>query len=371
MKKLPRRILQVLGSLLLLIAIVAIACLGYRSYRQHETAKLLEIHSPRAILEASFVRIGGVDQWIQIRGENRDNPVILFLHGGPGFTAIPYFQRSMRTWERDYTIVHWDQRGAGKSYARNGRGDQPNPTLDQMISDGLEVAEYVRHHLHKDKTILIGYSWGSVLGLEMARQRPDLFYAFVGTGQVMDTLQSELFGYRTVLARARAAGDAKSVKTLEEIGAPPYPGVEQLGRQREILEIYRPKGEVGLDQFRTLLLAPGYSLRDAMDVYMFAPELTRELLSVILKYKVTDRGSTFGLPLYFFLGEQDLWTSPDVVKEYLPLLQAPHKEIVLFPNVGHHAVEVSGERFLSELNQRVRPLTIPTAAESPPAQSTP
>lgn len=371
MKKLLRRTLQVLGALLLLIVVVGVVGLGYRAYRQHETAELLVLSSPKAISEASFVRIGGVDQWIQIRGEDRDNPVILFLHGGPGFTAIPYFQRSMRPWEHDFTVVHWDQRAAGKSYARNGRAEQPRPKLDQMISDGIEVAEYVRRHLHKDKTILIGYSWGSVLGLEMARQRPDLFYAFVGTGQVMDTLQSELFGYRTVLARARAAGDAKSVATLEEIGEPPYAGVEQLGRQREILEIYRPKGEIGLNQERTLLLAPGYSLRDCADVYLFAPELTRELLAVVLEYKVTDRGSTFGLPLYFFLGEQDLWTSPDVVKEYLPQLQAPHKEIVLFPDVGHHAVEVSSDRFLKELNDRVRPLAVAEAAESPPQQSAP
>jgi proline iminopeptidase len=359
-----KRTLQGLAALLLLMVLAAIVGLGYRAYQQHQTARALEIHTPNAVQEAGFVRIGGIDQWVQIRGENRENPVILFLHGGPGFTAIPYFQRIMRPWERDYTIVHWDQRGAGKSYARNGRANQAHPTLDQMIRDGIEVAEYARHHLHKPKIILIGYSWGSVLGIEMARVRPDLFYAFVGTGQVMDTAQSELAGYRGVLARARAANDKKSVDTLVEIGAPPYPGVEQLGRQRSILELYRPVGEIGLNQLKTLLLAPGYSLRDAADVYIFAPELTRELLSVVLKYKVTDRGSNFGVPLYFFLGAQDSWTSPDVVQGYLPLLSAPHKEIVLFPNVGHHAVEVSGERFLKELNARVRPLTLQVAQSS-------
>ena len=338
-----------------IVACVAVTMQQGFVHQQHQIALALELHSPKAIVESGFVRVGGVDQWVQIRGEDRNNPVILFLHGGPGFTAIPYFQRIMRPWERDYTIVHWDQRGAGKSYARNGRDHQPHPTLEQMISDGIEMAEYTRRHLHKPKIILIGYSWGSVLGIEMARKRPDLFYAYVGTGQVMDTAQSELAGYRGVLARARAAGDKKSVDTLIEIGAPPYPGVEQLGRQREILELYRPKGEIGLNQLKTLLLAPGYSLRDAADVYMFAPELTRELLSVVLKYKVTDRGAAFEVPLFFFLGAEDSWTSPEVVQSYLPLLSAPHKEIVLFPNVGHHAVEVSGARFLEELNKRVRP----------------
>ena len=136
------------------------------------------------------------------------------------------------------------------------------------------------------------------------------------------------------------------------------------GASARFWKIYRPAGEVGLNQFRTLLLAPGYSLRDVADVYMFAPGLTRELLAVVLKYKVTDRGTRFGVPLYFFAGAEDLWTSPEVVKTYLPKIEAPHKELVLFANVGHHAVEVSGDRFLQELNARVRPLAVPAAQDA-------
>jgi pimeloyl-ACP methyl ester carboxylesterase len=345
------------GAYLALVLLVTLAVsLTYRAYRQHETAQLLVMTTPDAIDEASFVRIGGVDQWIQVRGEHRGNPVVLFLHGGPGFTAIPYFQRVMRTWEHDFTIVHWDQRGAGKSFARNGGAQQPHPTIDQMIADGIEVAEHVRRRLNQPKVILVGYSWGSVLGVEMARVRPDLFYAFVGTGQVVDTVRSETASYYELLQRARAAGDNGSVATLTEIGPPPYAGVEQLSRQRGILNEYPPPGERELNQFRTLLLAPGYSLRDVVDVYFRAPELTREMLAVVLKYKITDRGTSFGLPLFFFQGSDDLWTSTAVVKGYLPLITAPHKEVVLFDRVGHHAVEVSGDQFLAELNARVRPL---------------
>lgn len=353
--------LQGVGALVLLAALVAAGALGYRAYRQHETATLLEIHSANGIAEAQFVRIGDVDEWVQIRGENRNNPVILFLHGGPGYSAIPYFQRVMRSWERDYTIVHWDQRAAGKSYARNGGAQQPKPTLDQMVSDGIEVAEYARKRLHQPKLILIGYSWGSALGLEIARARPDLFYAYVGTGQVMDTAASELASYRGLLALARAADDQKSVAALIAIGAPPYPGYAELSRERAILQLYRPAGERHLDPYRTLLLAPGYSLFEIEDIYDRAPELARNLLTMVLTWKVTDRGSHFDVPLYFFLGEQDLWTSPRVVEAYLPLLSAPHKEIVLLPDVGHYAVEASGERFLQELNARVRPLALAAA----------
>lgn len=352
-----RALFRLAATLLTLLVVCAAAAWGYRAFHQHQVAQLLRLEGPDIVDEASFVRVGGVDQWVQMRGEHRSNPVILFLHGGPGFTAIPYFQRVMRPWERDYTIVHWDQRGAGKSYRRNGGADQPHPTLEQMISDGVEVAEYVRRRLGKPKLILIGYSWGSVLGLEVARRRPELFYAFVGTGQVIDTVRSESASYHGVLARARAAGDKESEATLLRIGAPPYSGVEELGAERDVLNRYPPLGERELNQFHTLLLATGYSLRDVVDVYFRAPELTRELLAVVLKYKVTDGGSTFNLPLFFFQGDDDWWTSTDVVEAYLPLLDAPRKEIVRFPDVGHHAVEVSGKRFLSELNARVRPLT--------------
>ena len=351
---------------MLLLVLGLAGVLGYRGWYQHETVKLLKIDAPNAIVEARFIPIGGVDQWIQIRGENRANPVILFLHGGPGLTAIPYFQRVMRPWERDYTIVHWDQRGAGRSYARNGGAAQPKPTLEQLVSDGIEVAEYARQRLGKPKIILIGYSWGSVLGLELARSRPDLFYAFVGTGQVMDTAKSELASYRGLLARARAAGDGASEATLLRIGEPPYPGFEGLRQERAILDRYPPPGERDFNQKTVLYLASGYSLFDAHEVYERAPELTRELLAVVLKYKVTDRGSKFEIPLFFFQGEDDLWTSPDVVRDYLPLIDAPHKELVLFPRDGHHAIEVSGDRFHEQLNARVRPLAMPRAPATSP-----
>ncbi len=258
MKKFLKWTLKTLGALVALLVIAGLVGLGWRAYRQHQTAQLLEIHAPNAIDEARFVKIGGVDEWMQIRGENRDNPVILFLHGGPGFTAIPYFQKIMRSWETDFTIVHWDQRGAGKSYARNGRSNQPRPTLDQMVSDGIEVAEYARTHLNKPKTILIGYSWGSVLGLEMARARPDLFYAFVGTGQVMDTAESELAGYRWRTCASACRGrpgidsDTRGNRLSRLTGA-----CRSSARQRGILEKYRPAGEIGLDQFKTLLDGAG------------------------------------------------------------------------------------------------------------------
>ena len=131
-----------------------------------------------------YVKIGGIDQWIQIRGEDRSNPVILFVHGGPGTSTIP-ISSGWQPWEKYFTVVQWDQRGAGRTFRMTGDSVATTMTLAQMTEDGVEVAEFVRAHLHKDRIVLIGHSWGSFLGIHIVKRRPDLFHAYVGTGQVV------------------------------------------------------------------------------------------------------------------------------------------------------------------------------------------
>jgi pimeloyl-ACP methyl ester carboxylesterase len=173
---------------LLAVAVLAVLAigsgLGFRAYRQHLGARALAIQSPNGLQEGMYVKIGGIDQWVQIRGEDRDNPVILFVRGGPDGSTIPILS-GWQSWERYFTVVQWDQRGAGRTFRRTGESIATTMTLARMPHDGVEVAEYLRAHLHKDKIVLIGHSWGSFLGIQIVKQRPDLFYAFVGTGQVV------------------------------------------------------------------------------------------------------------------------------------------------------------------------------------------
>ena len=146
----------------MLVAVAAAA--GYRIHGQHAAASALTIQTPNGIVEAGFQTIGGIEQWIQIRGEDRNNPVILFLHGGPSLSMIPFTWRTMRAWEKQFTIVNWDQRGAGRTYTHNGGAASPATSIDQLIADGIDVAEFARQHLHKRKIILVGESFGTVIG---------------------------------------------------------------------------------------------------------------------------------------------------------------------------------------------------------------
>jgi len=182
----PRKAARLIGVSLLGVAgiliVVAAAGLGFRAYRQHLAAETLAIRSPKGVQEGGFVDIGGIKQWIQIRGEDRDNPVLLFVHGGPGGSSWP-MSSGWRPWEKHFTIVQWDQRGTGRTYGAAGDTLAPTMTLERMTQDGVELAEHLRTHLHKDRIVLVGHSWGSFLGIHMVKQRPDLFSAYVGTGQ--------------------------------------------------------------------------------------------------------------------------------------------------------------------------------------------
>jgi pimeloyl-ACP methyl ester carboxylesterase len=127
----------------------------------------------------SFVQIGGIEQWISIRGQNRDNPVLLVLHGGPGVSNAP-FAPALVPWQKDFTVVEWDQRGAGRTFGRNGAERTGPLSVDRLTQDGIEITEYLRAHLQKPKIILFALSFGSVIGLKMVYARPELFAAYVG-----------------------------------------------------------------------------------------------------------------------------------------------------------------------------------------------
>src|SRR5579864_3169738 len=157
-------------AVLALAGLTLVAGVGYRAWRHHATA----IDPARGIDETRFVRLGGIEQWISIRGRNRDNPVILLLHGGPGIALSVMPRNLLWSWTADFTVVQWDQRGAGKTFGRSGPVGA-DVTIDRMTRDGVELAEFLREHLHKKKVVLAGVSWGSMLGVHIVKARPDLF----------------------------------------------------------------------------------------------------------------------------------------------------------------------------------------------------
>jgi pimeloyl-ACP methyl ester carboxylesterase len=344
-------------AIVLASSVLAVGALAYRAWRQHETAQLLAIDTNRGIREASFVQLGGIDQWVQIRGEDRDNPVLLILAGGPGNSLVP-LTPVFRRWEKEFTVVQWDQRGAGKTYGRNGTPEAPM-TIDRMVDDGLELAQYLVDHLHVPKIILVGHSWGTVLGVRMIKTRPELFAAYVGTGQVVAKEEKEEILYARVMAKARAAHDDDGIAALESIGAPPYKSQRDLLVEREISERYDTEAERNLEATLrpVVLFAPEFSLRDIYSMLQGSEFAGNAIYPEMLTYDARKLGPRFDVPFFIFNGDQDLVTPIDLAKAYFDTIAAPRKEFVVLDSGGHSALLTMPDLFLAELVARVRPLS--------------
>lgn len=168
--------------------------------------------------QSGFVQIGSIEQWVGVTGEDRSNPIILVVHGGPGESQWPQATR-YKAWEKEFTVAQWDQRGAGHTYGRY-KGQAPDVSLEQIVSDGIEVAEYLIQTYGKKKIIVLGHSWGSIVAVNMVQRRPELFAAYVGTGQVASWAASVQSQFDLLLAKARADEDTNSLEMLQAIGKP-------------------------------------------------------------------------------------------------------------------------------------------------------
>ena len=327
---------------------------------------LQRIVTPRGIQETYSTRIGGIAQWVDIRGEDRDNPVILFVHGGPASPAMPSHGQFQRAWEDYFTVVHYDQRGAGKTH-RGADQDAVAGTLriDRYVQDAIEMAEHVRARLGKDKLVLVGHSWGTVVAMKAALARPDLFHAYVGIGQVIDSRRNEELSFDYGLQRARADGNAAAVAELEAIA--PYPGDEPITRERIITARRWPQHYGGLNAYRDAeqdyyygasLLSPEYDCADRQAFFAGNVYTLDRLLDAFLEVDFDDV-SRFPIPVVMFLGRHDYTTPSAPTAEWLERVQAPHKRAVWFENAAHMIPWEEPGHTLVALLEHVRPLAVP------------
>src|SRR5579872_5186119 len=173
-----------------------------------------------SIAEIAFLRLGGVDQWVLIRGENAGNPPMILLHGGPGMSETAFFRAYLAPLERCFTLVYWDQRGAGKSF--DPGLSTGTLTVERFIADLDDLVEAVRKGLGKSKVTLFGHSWGSALGVLYASRFPEKVAAYVGCGQLGDWAAGESMSYAFALAEAERRGDRRTLEKLRHIGPPPH-----------------------------------------------------------------------------------------------------------------------------------------------------
>jgi len=193
------------SGVLILILVTAGSGLGYRAWKQSSIRAATAIESNRGIESLELIELNGSIQWIYLRGHDTANPVLLFLHGGPGTVELPVARQFGLEVEKHFTVVHWDQRGAGKS--RSEVFAESDLTVRTHLDDTLALVNQLRARFDQDKIYLVGHSWGSVLGTLIVRDHPDLFHAYVGMGQVVNMLDNETVSLRFVRERAEAEGN--------------------------------------------------------------------------------------------------------------------------------------------------------------------
>lgn len=321
-------------------------------------AEMRRIVAPNGIERMQTVRIGGIDQWISVRGVDRRNPVLLMLHGGPGYVSMPtswYFQRG---WEDFFTVVQWDQRGAGKTYAANDPAlVAPTMTRERMIADAEEMVAWLRREFGKERIYVLGHSWGSSLGIELARRHPGWLHAYIGAGQIIDAPESERRGLRFALDAARRDNNGPAVRELEALGQYAAPGRSVVLRdvyvQRKWLGYYggAVHGRRNFDhEGAAAHLAPEYTDADLRTIWQANDFSSEHLLAQALALDFSS-WTRFDCPIILFNGRHDYNVSASLAAEWFQRVRAPQKTLVWFEHSAHEMFNEEPGRMLAALLQ--------------------
>jgi len=315
-----------------------------------------KVNPPRGVDETQFAKIGEIDQFIAIRGEDRRNPVILFLHGGPADAQSPFLQEFV-PWERDFTIVNWDQRGSGKTYGKNGPAtpgmDTPVAALDRLTTDAIEVAEYASQKLEKRKIILVGHSWGAILGLNVVKRRPDLFYAFVATGLPVSWKQSLEDSETWARREAVSSHDESTLKALDEAASLRFDDMRRISASAK----YRmTETDLAYLKMQQTAIGPDAPAKgDSADWVAGGAFTLPKILPVVFSFDARTMGTDFSLPIFVLQGRDDHVASFAEAQKYEGEIRAPRKALVPISG-GHFACFTNSKEFVEALRSNLLPL---------------
>lgn len=292
--------------------------------------------SKRPIYIEEYVSINGINQYLFHSGTKYENPVMLFLHGGPGSAESLFAHAFQEKWEDIFTVVHWDQRGAGKTLTKN---PDKYPTIDLMIKDLFEVIQYLKIKYNKEKIILLGHSWGSVLGSTFIKKYPEEVEYYIGVGQVVSMLENERIGYEKVKELILQAKDNKSLKKLEVLGE--YPGdkfdsecLKKCMKIRKLQGKYNLAVKMDLSICITTFKSPIFKLSD-ISAMIKGIKANEKIIDFLGAFDLNTEQAEYKVPIYYILGGND-WQTPYVLaEEYFDKINAPYKKFYLIPDAGH------------------------------------
>lgn len=292
---------------------------------------------PESIASLEKVALGDLDQWINIRGRDRSNPVVLFLHGGPGMPMMYLAHKFQRPLEEHFVCVQWDQRGAGKSYSKNVPVE--SLTVEQILSDAFELTELLRKRFEKEKVYLIGHSWGTYTGMLLVERHPELFEAFVSIGQVVDETRSREIADIFIKEQAQKRGNEKA---LDEMAKDPD-GFREKWLFAFGGELY---GETSYTPFIMAgLKSPEYGLFDIQKVARGSNFSSKYMVYDAIEGTILQNIHSIDIPVYFFTGRHDYTTPFELIELFYEQLKAPQKQLIWFDKSAHFPFYEEPKRF--------------------------
>lgn len=306
---------------------------------------------PNSIAVLESISLGGMDQWILMRGHNTDNPVLLWLHGGPGSSQMPIAHAIDTELERAFIMVHWDQRGAGKSNPSDF--DEQTMTYEQFISDTHQLTAYLKERFGKEKIYLLGHSWGTQIGLEVVSRYHDDYHGYIGVSQVVNRELSESIAHRWLHLQIQKHANEKGRKKLSELGPPPYVEHDRFLTFIKLVDAYGGSFDSSFfDLLRISCAASEYTFWDMLAWLRGANRGSGPMWSekAYNEFDAMERFSTLQVPVYLFQGRGDYNTPLDATRKYYDHLESPNgKQLVIFEHSAHTPFLAEPQKFTHEL----------------------
>jgi pimeloyl-ACP methyl ester carboxylesterase len=357
-KNMVRRIaaLALLG-----LAVLTASCSHMARIKDDEEREI-----PQEVQAMQKVRINNTDQWIFLSGARADNPVVLWLDGGPGGSEVGWVRGYLGPLHANFTVVCWDQRGTAKSY--HAVRDHKDLKVADYVQDVVELSSYLAQRFDQEKIYLVGHSWGSIIGLLAAKAHPELFHAYIGVAQHVNSIENDSIGWDMIHAGALAAGDTKVVKLLENQGKPPYATISADGtvvgdgdkyyNLLSRLYKYSPHApaDAGFDSMK-MFLAPEHSWKDRVNLVKGLLKGVKIVYPQLAFLDFEKEAVKLELPVFIVNGRYDYTCVATITERWFNQLEAPVKDMLWLEHSGHNGVYTEPQAFISYMKEVVLPAT--------------
>ncbi len=317
---------------------------------------------PGSVAELTRIDVNGHDLGLMVRGHSVGNPVLLFLAGGPGGSEYGAMRRHLPELEEHFTVATWDQRGSGTSYSELDPTD--TITLDGSVDDTIVVTEYLIDRFETEQIYLVGQSWGTTLGVLAVQERPELYRAFIGTGQMVSQLETDRRFYADTLEWAEATGRDDLAGELRDIGPPPYDRMldyeTALSHEQDVYGYDHSRNSEGEGQMSENLLVSEYTLLDQLHVLPAFMDTFAALYPQLQDIDFRESATEFEVPMFFVQGAHEADGRAEVFDDWYPMIEAPIVDRVEFDTSGHRPLWEQPDEFVDYMTDTVLEMTTPT-----------